>query len=197
MIELSPLDIRKKKEDFRRILRGYDPEQVDAFLELVADRLGGLVAEDRTRRERLGVLEEKLERYEEREKALNDALMAAQELREEARAQAEREAELRIREAESRAEQIVQEAREEERAAERKLEDLRVRRERFLRSFRDTLERFLEELEAEQARLRADPGHERPSRPADGAGPRPVVERRDTPPIRLEGAGGPPAGEGA
>jgi len=162
MIELSPLDVRKKKEDFRRVLRGYDVEQVDAFLDLVAERLAGMLAEERSLRERVDLLEDKLERFEDREKALNDALVAAQELREEARTQAERDAELRIRESESRAEEIVQEARGEARSVERSLEDLRLRKERFLRSFRGTLQRFLEEVEAEQARARGDgePGDE-------------------------------------
>ncbi len=32
MIDLTPLDVRKKRGDFRRGLRGYDPEEVDHFL---------------------------------------------------------------------------------------------------------------------------------------------------------------------
>lgn len=153
MIELSPLDVRKKKDDFTRSLRGYDVDQVDSFLDVVADRLEQLVRGERGLRERVASLEEELERYREREKALNDALLAAQELREEARTQAEREAELRIKEAESKAEKIVDAAREEAREAQRRLEDLRRRRDAFLRSFRSTLERFLDEVEAEEVRL--------------------------------------------
>ena len=38
MIDLTPLDVRKKKADFRRGLRGYDIEEVDAFLDLAAER---------------------------------------------------------------------------------------------------------------------------------------------------------------
>lgn len=155
MIELSPLDVRKKKDDFTRALRGYDEDQVNSFLDVVADRLEELVREERSLRERVGSLEEELRRYREREKALNDALLAAQELREEARTQAERDAELRIKEAESRAENIVDAAREEAREAKRRLETLRRRRDAFLRSFRGTLERFLDEVEVEEERLEA------------------------------------------
>ena len=39
MIDLTPLDVRSKRGDFRRILRGYEPQEVDTFLELVAERL--------------------------------------------------------------------------------------------------------------------------------------------------------------
>lgn len=221
MIELSPLDVRKKKEDFRRVLRGYDVEQVDAFLDLVAERLAGMLAEERSLRERVDLLEDKLERFEDREKALNDALVAAQELREEARTQAERDAELRIRESESRAEEIVQEAREEARSVERGLEELRLRRERFLRSFRGTLQRFLEEVEAEQERARGEgePGEKGSRGDADVRAPHMRLEtgrsggvgdadgREDathgasggseSPGIRLEGSGEPPPGEGS
>ena len=28
MIDLTPLDVRKKHEDFKRILRGFDPQEV-------------------------------------------------------------------------------------------------------------------------------------------------------------------------
>jgi len=46
MIDLTPLDVRKKAGDFRRILRGYDPQEVDIFLELVAERMEVLVREN-------------------------------------------------------------------------------------------------------------------------------------------------------
>lgn len=183
MIELSPLDVRKKKDDFARALRGYDADQVDSFLDVVADRLEQLVRDERGLRERVGTLEEELERFREREKALNDALLAAQELREEARTQAEREAELRIKEAESQAEKIVDSAREEAREAQRRLDDLRRRREAFLRSFRGTLQRFLDEIDAEESRLEDRRGEDLPLEfPAPQSGDdRPEAEADDDP----------------
>ncbi len=39
MIDLTPLDVRKKRGDFGKGLRGYDPQEVDGFLELVAERM--------------------------------------------------------------------------------------------------------------------------------------------------------------
>ena len=84
MIDLTPLDVRKKKEDFKRAVRGYDTEQVESFLDLAADRLEQLVGEERRLADRVTSLEDQLARYQEREQALNEALLAAQELREEA-----------------------------------------------------------------------------------------------------------------
>lgn len=157
MIDLTPLDVRKKKDDFKRAVRGYDTEQVDAFLALVADRFEQLVSEERSLAERVESLEAQLERYQERENALNEALLAAQELREEARSQAERDAALRLREAETHAEAILLDADQAIRHSQRRLEDLQARRGQLIRSFRNMLERFAEQVELEEARLDAEP----------------------------------------
>ena len=39
MIDLTPLEVRQKKNDFQRAFRGYDAELVNDFLDLVADKL--------------------------------------------------------------------------------------------------------------------------------------------------------------
>ena len=57
MIDLTPLDVRKKRGDFRRQLRGYDPEEVDTFMDLVADRFEELVRENLSLNEKTGRLE--------------------------------------------------------------------------------------------------------------------------------------------
>ncbi len=46
MIDLTPLDVQKKKGDFRRSVRGYDPSAVDEFLDLVVERMTELVREN-------------------------------------------------------------------------------------------------------------------------------------------------------
>jgi cell division initiation protein len=157
MIDLTPLDVRKKKEDFKRAVRGYDTEQVESFLDLAADRLEQLVGEERRLADRVTSLEDQLARYQEREQALNEALLAAQELREEARSQAERDASLRLREAETHAEAILLDADQAIRHAQRRLEDLQARRGHLLRSYRNLIDRFGEFIDLEEARLDAEP----------------------------------------
>ena len=157
MIDLTPLDVRKKKEDFRRAVRGYDPDQVGSFLDLVADRMEELVREHRSLSERVESLRERLSSYQEREKALNEALLAAQELREEARSQAERDAAVRMREAETHAEAILLEADQAIRHSQRRLDDIRARRSQLLRALRGVSERLMEFLEVEEAKVDAEP----------------------------------------
>jgi len=152
-MDLTPLDVRKKKDDLRRTVRGYDPGQVDSFLDLVADRLEAVVQEEVRLKEQVTLLRERLGGFEERERALNEALIAAQELREEARLQAEKQAGLRIQEADQHAERVVSEARRSAEDSERALEDLHARRASYLRGMRSLLDRFLAEVSYEEARL--------------------------------------------
>ena len=152
MMDLTPLDVRKKKEDFRRVVRGYDPAEVDGFLDIVSDRLEDLVGKELRLREQSNLLREQLVAFQNRERALNEALVTAQELREEARAQAEKTADLRVREAERQAETILRDAEQAVQGARRGLDDLRVRRSGFLRSLRSTIEHFLAELDEEERR---------------------------------------------
>ena len=152
-MDLTPLDVRKKKDDLRRTVRGYDPGQVDSFLDLVADRLEAVVQEEVRLKEQVTLLRERLGGFEERERALNEALIAAQELREEARLQAEKQAGLRIQEADQHAERVVGEARRSAEDSERALADLHARRASYLRGLRSLLDRFLAEVSYEEARL--------------------------------------------
>lgn len=152
MMDLTPLDVRKKKEDFRRVVRGYDPAEVDGFLDIVSDRLEDLVGKELRLREQSDLLREQLVAFQDRERALNEALVTAQELREEARAQAEKTADLRVREAERQAETILRDAEQAVLGARRGLDELRVRRSGFLRSLRSTIEHFLAELDEEERR---------------------------------------------
>ena len=157
MIDLTPLDVRKKRDDFKRVVRGYDSVQVDAFLDVVADRLEQLVREHGSLSDQVAQMQRQLETYQERERALNEALLAAQELRGEARSQAERDAAVRLREAETHAEAILLDADQAIRHSQRRLEDLRARRRHFLKSLRSLMERFEDYVELEETRLEAEP----------------------------------------
>ncbi len=156
MIDLTPLDVRKKKGDFRRVVRGYDSELVDDFLDMVAERLEELVKQNVALTERAEHLQEQVGSFREREKALNEALVTAQQLRSEARAQSEREVEITRREAQSQAERIVEEGHRSFRELTREIDALSARRRQFLRTFRVMLERYASDLELEEERLQGE-----------------------------------------
>jgi DivIVA domain-containing protein len=164
MIDLTPLDVRNKRGDFKRLLRGYDPEEVDIFLELVAERLEGLVRETIKLRERTEMLTQQVNSQSGREQAVQEALVSAQELRADIRGQAEREAGLVLKEAESAARHKLAEAEAEARAKLREterqleqgraaLEELDRSRKLFLRAYRHLLERELDVVAVEEERV--------------------------------------------
>jgi DivIVA domain-containing protein len=151
MIDLTPLEVRKKKGDFRRIMRGYDPALVDDFLDLVADRLEQLVRENMSLAERTGRQDQQVGEYRERERALTEALVTAQEMREEIRKQTAREADLAKRAAEQEVAQlratVLQEAKEVRTAAQQEAKQLRTSAQRDAAQIRSQvmLEREREE----------------------------------------------------
>ncbi len=152
MIDLTPLDVRKKRGDFGKGLRGYDPPEVDGFLELVAERMEELVKENLTFRKKIEQLGEQVVVQEGREQAVREALVTAQELRQDVEKQARREAKLLEREARGRIEGMILKSEKlltEHRAA---LQESERQRERFLKSFRIFLERELDTIEVELGR---------------------------------------------
>lgn len=178
MIDLTPLDVRKKRGDFKKSLRGYDAVEVDGFLELVAERMEELVKANITLEERAQRLGEQVVSLGGRERAVNEALVTAQQLRDEIRGQAQREADQLRREAERDSEQmrreserdaehLAKEARLEAKQlladAERQLEErkqalgeIEIHRTRFLESYRQLLHRQMELVQVEESRSPLD-----------------------------------------
>jgi DivIVA domain-containing protein len=155
MIDLTPLEVRKKKGDFRRALRGYDPALVDDFLDLVADRLDELVREKLALSERVARQDQRVTEYSERERALTEALVTAQELREEVRRQTAQEAQLARRTAEQEAAALRSAAQQEavhlRSAAQREAAALTARTQAEVAELRAALR---QEREREEAALR-------------------------------------------
>jgi DivIVA domain-containing protein len=152
VIDLTPLDVRKKKGDFRRVMRGYDPEAVDNFLDEVVARMEELVRDHASLNQRVGQMADAIADYRERERAMNEALVSAQQLREGMREQAQREADLVLREARGEGERIVSDAKRQVTFALEALRRVQAQRVRFLRLFRALVERQLSELEQEEER---------------------------------------------
>ena len=174
MIDLTPLEVRQKKGDFRRAFRGYDAELVNDFLDLVADRMEELVKENMGLRDSVESLDREVDAYREKERALSDALMAAQRLREDARSHAEKEGELMIREARLAAESAREEAARGLAREQEALRQARARRSGLIESFRRLLERELGELAVIEETLElGDGGEPQASEPRDAeAAPR-------------------------
>lgn len=111
-MRLTAADIRQQQFAVK-FLRGFDPQEVDAFLEEVADDFEELGRENNLLKDQLATLEERTKGIEAREKTLHETLITTQKIAEEFKENARREAELVLREAQLRAEKLMQESREE------------------------------------------------------------------------------------
>lgn len=143
---LTPLDVRRF--EFPGALRGYDRARVDAFREQVADELERLTRQIHDLDARAKGFHEQLRAFRERDKALNDALVSAQQLRGEMKAQAEKEAQLIIREAQAEGERIIDAARGQSRDIAGEMQALERSRRAYLSSLKALTEKQLAEIDA-------------------------------------------------
>jgi len=107
-MKLTPLDVRK--QEFRKGLRGYDPVEVDTFMEMVAGEFEDVLRSQKEFRDKVVELEVQLRDYRQIEKTLQQTLLQAQEATGRTYESARREAELIVREAEQKAAKIVEQA---------------------------------------------------------------------------------------
>jgi len=149
IFHLTPLDVRRY--EFGRVLRGYDTERVDQFREQVADELERLMRLNQELEQKARAFHDQLKSFRERDKALNEALVSAQQLRSEMRDQAERESELTLREAKAQAESLISNAQGDIRRFEDELAALDRFRRSYLTQLRVFVERQLAEIMAAEA----------------------------------------------
>ncbi|HEY7636851.1 MAG TPA: DivIVA domain-containing protein [Gemmatimonadales bacterium] len=161
---LTPLDVRT--QEFSRSFRGYDCAQVDEFLRGISEALERLLRDRAQHEERLHSAQDQLRAFRDRERAMNEALVAAQQLRVETRQQAEHEAELLLREARTEAERIVAGAKRDEELVRERADTAARQFAAYVASFRSLLERHLGEVDGLQLPVREHP------LPLDGAGVR-------------------------
>src|SRR4029077_11973407 len=108
MQNLTPLEIQK--QTFARKLKGFDPNEVRAYLQMVAEEIESLLKDvDHLSRENV-MLREDLDEHNQRERILKDTLLSAQKVSEEVKSNARKEAELIVKDAELLSERLVSQA---------------------------------------------------------------------------------------
>ena len=150
MQNLTPLEIQKQL--FARKLKGFDPAEVRAYLQLVAEEIEILLRDvDRLSREN-AMLREDLDDHNQRERILKDTLLSAQKVSEDVKSNARKEAELIVKDAELLSERLVSQAMNRVADLERTIQDLKVERRGARNKLQATLETIqqLLMLDAEQ-----------------------------------------------
>jgi cell division initiation protein len=160
-MRITPMDIRQQQFTVK-MFRGFDVQEVDTFLEDLADDYETLMRENALLKEQLQAMEERLRGLEDREKVLKETLVTTHRLVEDMKQGAQREAELQVKEAEMRARKIVESAHQAAAPIEAQITALRNTRRQLAESLRASLEMFQRLLDQE---LPADAA---PAEPAQG-----------------------------
>ncbi len=115
-MKITPLDIQQQQ--FKgKMLGGLDPNDVDAFLQLVSQEMESLIRENEELKEQTRKSALQVDEMAQREANLRETMLAAQKISEEMKSNAQKEAHLLISEAELKGERILA-------AAEQKLAQL-------------------------------------------------------------------------
>jgi len=137
-MKLTPLEI--KKQEFGKVFRGYSPDEVHSYLEMVAEELENALKKNLELEENLSSLKDKLTNYTRIENVLQDTLVTTQKSAEEIKAVAEQKAKSITDEARVRAERILVEANERLLEIQREIADLKHQRYAFIVNFKSLLE---------------------------------------------------------
>ena len=129
-MRITPLDVRK--QEFRRTVRGFDCDEVRAFLATTADEYEAVLVDNKELRERIIEQDEKIAEYSNMEQALRDTLMTAERLMKESKQSARKEGELMLRDAGLKAERVLDEARARAEDIRREILGLKKEKDAFL-----------------------------------------------------------------
>ncbi|HAF60256.1 MAG TPA: DivIVA domain-containing protein [Bacillota bacterium] len=155
---ITPLDIQN--QEFTRGVRGYKPEEVDTFLDLITTDMERLIEENNNLKEQVRALSAELERYRSTEGMVLDTLEAAKALMGDISASAEKRAEILLKNAELDADRITREAREYAERLHKENENLRNRFNAFRTKYKALLESELERFDTLSKELFDDKGME-------------------------------------
>ncbi len=133
-MRITPLDVRK--QDFRKSVRGFDCDEVRAFLATLADEYEAVLVDNKVLRERILDQDDKIHEYQNMERTLRDTLMTAERVMQESKENAAREGDLVVQEAQLKARGILEECRVRTEELRRELVSLRTEKETYLARFK-------------------------------------------------------------
>jgi len=137
-MRITPLDIRK--QEFKKVMRGLDADEVYAFLNTVAEEYEAVLSDNKNLRERLVAIEERLNEFKSIETNLRNTLLTAEKLTQEAKESARREASLIVRQAEMEAEKASEGIRAHTSQLRREILELKKNKDNYLARLKTLIE---------------------------------------------------------
>ena len=154
-MRITPLDIQQKQ--FSSRLKGFDMEEVDSFLELIREEMEELLRENANLREETKRFEKQLKDYKNLETTLKDTLIGTQQMVEEYKNTAKKDAELIRKESELRAEEILRGAQDQVVKIHEDITDLKGIRRHFKEELKRLIESHLRMMEFDKEREEESP----------------------------------------
>jgi cell division initiation protein len=154
-MRITPLDIQQKTFP-TQMLRGFEQEEVYSFLELVREEMEELLRENASLKEQLSRADSQLQEFNNMNATLRDTLVTTQQMVEEYKANSRKEADLIIREAESRADEIIKAAQERAVKIHEDIVELKGIRRHFKEEVKRLIESHMKMIEFDKEREEAE-----------------------------------------
>ena len=141
-MRITPLEVHNHQ--FGTSMRGFDRDEVRAFLALVSEELEQAVSESTRFKDQIAELREHLNEAKGREQGLQKAIATADRISEEMKDTARRESEVLIKEARLKANKLLEQAQSRALGLEDRVSELKVARTRLEHRLRAVLEEHLQ-----------------------------------------------------
>jgi cell division initiation protein len=148
-MKITPLDIQQQQFKVKTF-RGLDPDDVDAFLQTVAGEMENLIRENNELKEQQARQNRDMLDIAEKEREMREVLLSAQRVIEDMKANARKEADLIVSEAELKGERIVVDAERQLGELKARIEDVRRQKIQFEVSFKALLDSFARQLSGDE-----------------------------------------------
>lgn len=141
-MKLTPLEI--KQQEFKRVMRGYDPVEVDTFMDIVGTEFEKMLNDVKEYEKKILLLESELSNFKEVESTLKQTLMNVQENSDKSLANSRKEANLIKKEAELQAQKLIDDARRERDTITEEVITLKTQKQSLIARLRHVLTSQLE-----------------------------------------------------
>jgi cell division initiation protein len=151
-MRVTPIDILQK--EFNSNKKGFDPDEVRAFLEETRETLEELLKENQGQKISLAVHEKEVAKLRSNEDEIKETLLVARKLTEDMSSQARREADLILGEARLEAQRVLTQAHDEHRDLLQEVVHLQGQRFQLIAGIRGVLDaqtRLMDEIESENS----------------------------------------------
>ena len=149
-MRITPLDIQQKQ--FPMKFRGFNVDEVYSFLEMIREDLEDILRENASLKEQLSRADEQLSKYRDIENTLRETLVTTQQIVEDYKRNAKKEADLIKKEAEFQANDMIRDAQEKVVKIHEDIVDMKGIRRHFKEEVKRLIESHLRMIEFDKER---------------------------------------------